>query len=262
MSRGTVYLMGLVLVSSLPALCVAANSPIDLRQLQRDLQNKPGETVDLLNQTVLAKLLDQHQYGAVESLAVAGTLALPADTWRIEELQRSRVRALLAEHRSAEALHAAKALFNVCSLGFVKDALPLLSQALAAAHPEDPGIVPRFKLQVMAGADEDPVERQQLLNQYGGNTIMSSIAADPDPYRSALEQRKNLTGWRELYGNGNLLLLSGRISEARQVFTKVYAQRPPDELRYASEAIAKLIKAEDGQLGRANQFVRSIRPHS
>jgi hypothetical protein len=260
MSRLRALFIGVVIVASIAHAGTAADSQIDLRQVRLDLQSNPGDTVDRLKGAVLATLLDHQQYGAVEELAVAGTLALPADTWRIEELQRYRIRALLAEHRSVDALHAAKALFNVCSMGFVKDALPLLSQALSAAHPNDPEIVPRFKLQVMAGASEDPAERQRLLEKYGGNTIMTSIAAEPDPYRVALEQRKNLTGWREQYGNGNLLLLSGRFAEARVVFTKVYTERPPEELRYASEAVAKLIKAEDGQLGRANQFVRSIRP--
>jgi hypothetical protein len=237
-----------------------AAPPPDAQKLRLELQNNPRETVDRLNNTAMRKLLEAHQYEAVEQLAVAGTLALPADTWRIEPLQQYRVRALLAEHKTQEALQAAKGLFNVCSLGFVKDALPLLFDTLAAAHPEDPGIVPRFKRQILAGAQEDPAERQRLLDKYGGNTIMRSIQADPGPYEVALAQRKNLTAWRDRYGNGNLLLLSGRIADARQVFTLVYQTRPGSELRYASEAIAKLIKAEDGGLGRANQFVRSIRP--
>jgi hypothetical protein len=238
---------------------VAAPAP-DPHKLLLELQNNPRETVDRLNKTEMRLLLETQQYAAVEQLAVTATLALPADTWRIEPLQQYRVRALLAEHKGHEALRVAKGLFNVCSLGFVKDALPLLCESLAAAHPEDPGIVPRFKRQILAGAQEDPAERQRLLDKYGGNTIMRSIPADPSPYEAVLSQRKNLTAWRDRYGTGNLLLLSGRIPEARQVFTIVYEARPEGELRYASEAIAKLIKAEDGDLGRANQFVRSIRP--
>jgi hypothetical protein len=231
-----------------------------MQKLRLDLQTNPRETVDRLNSSLMSKLFEDHEYAAVEELAVAGTLMLPADTWRIEPLQQYRVRALLAEHKSQEALRAAKALFNVCSLGFVKDVLPLLCESLVAAHPEDPGIVPRFKRQILAGAQEDPAERQRLFGKYGGNTIMNSIEADPAPYMAALAQRKNLTEWRDRYGNGNLLLLCGRVAEARQVFTALYETRPEGELRYASEAVAKLIKAEDGGLGRANQFVRSIRP--
>ena len=54
--------------------------------------------------------------------------------------------------------------------------------------------------------------------------------------------------------------MSGRIKEAHEVLMKVYQIAPPGELKYASEGIAKLIKAEDGGLGKANQFVMSIRP--
>jgi hypothetical protein len=261
MSQLTILLLSLlILLGDLAAAQTVAAPPPDVQKLRLDLLNNPRDTVDRLNNTIMSRLLEAHQYEAVEQLAVAGTLALPADTWRIEQLQQHRVRALLAEHKSQEALRAAKALFNVCSLGFVKDSLPLLCDALSAAHPEDSGIVPRFRRQVLAGAQEDPAERQRLLNKYGGNTIMKSIEADPVPYEAALAQRKSLTQWRDRYGNGNLLLLCGRTSEARQVFTVVYETCPDGELRYASEAIAKLIKAEDGGLGRANQFVRSIRP--
>ena len=53
---------------------------------------------------------------------------------------------------------------------------------------------------------------------------------------------------------------AGRIPEAREVFEKVYRIAPAGEVNYASEAIAKVIKAEDGCIGRANQFVAVIRP--
>jgi len=234
--------------------------PEVVARIRADLKANPGETIDRLNKSVMAELMEDQQYAAVEDLATAGTLALPADTWRIEGLQSFRVRALLAEHKSDDALHAAKGLFNVCGLGFVKDALPLLCNSLGAARANDPGIVARFKRQIIAGAQEDIAERKSEMAKFGGNIIMMSIPADPAPYQAALAGRKTLKGWRDRYGTGNLLLLSGKIKEAREVFTNVYSTRPSGELRYASEAIAKLIKAEDGGLGRANQFVRSIKP--
>ena len=222
--------------------------------------SNPVDTVDQLNRTWLEALVNAKQYSAVEEFAILGTLAVAADTWRIEQLQKHRIEALLAENKPDEALHAAKALFNVCGMGFTKDALPLLVDSLKAAHPDDLSIVPKFKLQVLANAQEDPVERKRLLAKYGGNSVMDSIAADPEPYKEAIEERKGLTDYRGLYGTGNLLLMSGRINEAHEVFMKVYQIAPPGELKYASEGIAKLIKAEDGGLGKANQFVMSIRP--
>ena len=93
-----------------------------------------------------------------------------------------------------------------------------------------------------------------------GNSVMNSIEADRELYADAIAKRQNLSDYRELYGTGNLLLLTGRIKEAHQVFMKVYQIAPSNELKYASEGIAKLIKAEDGGLGKANQFVMSVRP--
>jgi hypothetical protein len=231
-----------------------------VKDTRSQLQADPAATIDRLNDSLMVKLLEQKEYSAVEEFAVAGTLALPADTWRIEQLQKHRIRALLEENRPAEALRAAKALFNVCGLSFIKDELPILCECLAKAHSDDPGIVPRFKRQVLAGAQEDPAERQRLLAKFGGNSIMTSLEADPAPYSEALRHRASINDWRGLYGTGNLLLLSGRVKEAREIFTRVYTEAPAGEGRYASEAMAKLLKAEDGGLGRANEFVRSIRP--
>jgi hypothetical protein len=250
----------------LDVIVVGLNSPdseqIDklVKQIRDGLASNPVDTVDQLNRTWLAALVRAKQYAAVEEFSISGTIAVAADTWRIEQLQRHRVEALLAENKPDEALHAAKALFNVCGMGFTKDALPLLVDSLKAAHPDDPTLVSKFKLQVLANAQEDPAERKRLLAKYGGNSVMDSIPADPKPYKEAIEKRKGLTDYRWLYGTGNLLLMSGRIKEAHEVFMKVYQIAPTGELKYASEGIAKLIKAEDGGLGKANQFVMSIRP--
>jgi len=231
-------------------------------QIQAALAANPQQAVDQLNNAWMAALLRAGQNQAVEEFATKGTLAVAADTWRIEQLQKHRITALLAEHKPQEALHAAKGLFNVCGMGFTKDALPILVDCLKAANPNDPSLIPKFKLQVLANAQEDPAERQRLLAKYDGNSVMESILADPGPYGEAIAKRANITDYRGLYGTGNLLLMSGRIKEAHDVFMKVYQIAPPGELKYASEGIAKLIKAEEGGLGKANQFVMSIRPKS
>lgn len=228
--------------------------------IRQNLQTNPQNAVDRLNERWMQGLLDSYQYKAVSELAIGGTLALPADTWRIEQLQKHRITALLRQDKPKEALAVAKGLFNVCGMGFVKDQLPLMAECLKQAYPEDPGIVARWKLQVLAGAQEDPAERKRLLEKYGGNSVMDAIPADPDPYVKAIAERRAITDYRGLYGTGHLLLLSGRMKEAHEIFAKVYAIAPPGELRYATEGIAKLIKAEDGAIGRANQFVISIRP--
>ena len=261
MSRVMAFLILMGMTARVGAAEPTAGASSDLvNEIRTELQTNPADAVDRLNSSLMLKLLAEKRYQAVEEFAITGTLALPADTWRIEQLQKHRIRALLEEHKPQEALQAAKALFNVCGMGFVKEALPILSECLAAVHPEDRSIVPKFKRQILAGAQEDPAERKRLLSLCGGNSIMDAIEADPAAYAQAIAQRRTVSDWRARYGMGNLLLMSGRIKEAREVFTKVYADAPPGELRYASEAIAKLIKAEDGGLGRANEFVLSIKP--
>jgi hypothetical protein len=205
-------------------------------------------------------LLAAKEFAAVDEFAISGTLAVPPDTWRIEQLQKHRIKALLAQNRPSQALSAAKSLFNVCGMGFANEAMALLRESVKAAYPNDPVRINRFKMQVLASSQEMSMDRDRMMAAYGDNTVMRSIVADPDPYRDWLSRNGSIQGYRSLYGVGNLLLMSGRIAEARQIFRQVYLLAPPGELAYASEAIAKVLKAEDGGLGRANKFILSLRP--
>jgi hypothetical protein len=162
-------------------------------------------------------------------------------------------------NRPKEALAAAKGLYNVCGTGFVPTALELMAECLKAADPEEPGIASRFKLQQLAGAQTDPKEREKALKGLG-ESVMAGVPADPKPWEKAILDRKGKEEYRALYGTGNLLLLAGRTKEAKEVFEKVYAIAPPGEIRYASEGLAKAMKAEDGFIGRANAWILSIRP--
>lgn len=229
-------------------------------EIRQTLVSNPQHAVDRLNEDWMAALLAAKQYAAVEEFAIAGTLAAPADTWRIEQLLKNRVRALLDEGKPKEALSAAKGLFEVAGMHFTPEILQLLSECLKAAHPEDPGIVPKFKLQQLAGAQEDPNERQRLLAKYGGNSVMDAVPADAAPWAKAIEQRKGKEEYKSLCERANLLLLSGRVKEARPVVQKLYEIAPQEELKTASEFVAKLLKAEDGAVGRANEYVIAIRP--
>ena len=89
---------------------------------------------------------------------------------------------------------------------------------------------------------------------------MAVIEVDAAPFAQAVKDRQSATDYDTLYSLGNLLLISGRVKEARDVFENVYKIAPAGEVNYASEAIAKVIKAEDGNIGRANEFAAAIRP--
>ena len=103
-------------------------------------------------------------------------------------------------------------------------------------------------IQELAGATGKPSRRLWL------NSLTEAAIRD------AFRRLRPLSDYDALYALGNLLLISGRVAEAREVFEKLYKIAPAGEINYASEAIAKVIKAEDGNIGRANEFAASIRP--
>ena len=228
-------------------------------QIREALQADPKAAVDQLNRQWMQQLIDGGKFAEVEEFAAAGSAGVARDTWAIEQLQRHRVRALLAAGKPEQALAAAKGLFFVAGVGSVGHDLGLISECLRAARPDDPGAVARFKLQQLAGAQPDAAKRKAAAASAGAS-VLSSVEIDPAPYVKAIQERHDLTDFNGLYGTGNLLMLSGRVKEARVLFERAYAVAPPGELRYATEALAKLIKAEDCSIGRANEFVASVRP--
>ncbi len=277
-----IYIKSLVFVSAITALLsvigngaqenqnVAKNGPPPgaihepapaAEFIARELASDPKRTVDRLNESWMTAMLKAGRFTDVEKIALDGTISVAADTWRIEQLQKHRVRALLEEGKAAEALAGAKALFNVSGMHFTPEALSLLAECLHAAHPENPGIVARFKLQEIEGAQTDADERAKGLAATG-EAVLAKVPIDPTPYISAVHRLYGAADYRSLYGLGNLLLLSGDVKGAREAFERAYRMAPATELKSASEAIAKLIKAEDGTIGRANAFVLSIRPKS
>jgi hypothetical protein len=229
-------------------------------RIRSDLRSKPRETVDQLNRTWVFELLKQKEYAAIEEFAITGTIAIADDPMRIEQLQKHRIEALLAEGRSQEALCASKALFNVCSMHFVVEALPLLTNCIAATHPQEPQLIPKFKLQVLANAQEDPAERERLREKFGNNSVMTSLPAEPAPYAKAIYVLSNKSDYTALVSIANLELLSGDIDKASNLLDRAYRVAPQADRNSATEGLARKLKAQDGGVGRANQFIDSIRP--
>jgi hypothetical protein len=61
-------------------------------------------------------------------------------------------------------------------------------------------------------------------------------------------------------GWGNLLLLSDKPKEANKAFEAAYRISPEKQLAAATEALARAMRAEDGNVERANAWVLSLRP--
>jgi hypothetical protein len=236
--------------------------------IRSSLVSDPIHAVDRLNERWMAALNQAKQYNAVQEFAVVGTLAVPADPWRIEQLLRHRVRALLAQGKAKEALSAAKAEFLVSGMGQTAHDLDLLAQCFKAAYPQDPTIEPRFRVQQLAGAQtprggewntrSTEREKNQLLKH--GRSLLADVPVDPTLWQSGIPKYVGKTDFKGLTALGNLYLLCGQVKEARVALERAYEVAPPRELRSASEGLAKSIKAEDCSIGRANAFVLAIRP--
>jgi hypothetical protein len=90
--------------------------------------------------------------------------------------------------------------------------------------------------------------------------VLQAIHVDDADYRAAIagDFSEDYAG---LMGRGNLLLLGDHPDRAKSIFERAYAQAADSQLLPASEAIARQIKAQDGAIGRANQWIESIRPN-
>lgn len=181
------------------------------------------------------------------------------DTWAIEQILRNRIDSLLKSNDPDQALSAAKALFLVSGTGSTQYCIHKLVDCFRAANPRDSAIASTFKLQQLALASSDPVLREKQSKDLGEN-VLAAIQINPKPYAKAIEALADKTDYDSLYAKGNLLLLSGRVAEARVAFEAAYKAAPPGELRYATEGLMKVIKAEDLSIGRMNQTILALRP--
>jgi hypothetical protein len=237
----------------------AASAQRAVDEIRSTLDSNALRAVERLNEDWMAALLRARRYDEVQEFALRGTVAAARDTWRFEQVQKHRIRALLESGRAEQALAAAKGLYNVCGTGFVPECLQILSDCLRAAHPGDRALVTRFKLQQLADAQTDESARKAAVAE-AGEPVLATVKADPEPYRKAIEGLQGKEDFASLYAMGNLLLLSDRVAEAKAAFDKAYAVAPATELRYVTEAVAKVMKAEDGGVGRMNAWIVSIRP--
>jgi hypothetical protein len=80
----------------------------------------------------------------VADLALLGILGRPSSDSSVP-LMEYRARALLALSKSSLALTAAKSYYNLCDMKLTPQAVGLVGQCLAKAHPEDADIAKRFR---------------------------------------------------------------------------------------------------------------------
>jgi hypothetical protein len=164
--------------------------------------------------------------------------------------------------KNEEALAAAKVYFNLARLDKTADALDAILQCLKAARANDPELIERFKREQIEGA---LLTRQPNLYD-PQHSFLASIKVPQAEMEEALAYVKShppgASGdFDYLLGVGNMLLIADHSAEARQLFEMTYNGTVRDgSLHDAMESIARAIKAEDGIIGRANQWLLENRP--
>ncbi len=196
-------------------------------------------------------LMRGRHYNMAARMALYTIRMFPGNIGIVQQAMDLRVRALLQAHHPRQALSAAHALLNVCTMRMTEHAVLLVAQCLNAAFPDDPEVVQDFKNQQVAGA---------VAVSAGGAphtcAVLESIAVRRKPFASTLRDLEPFTDYQSLLARGNLLLLMGKAPEAMTIFRVMANQYGAD--RTAKECMARALKAEDGTIGRANGWVLSL----
>ena len=198
------------------------------------------------------KLLTLKRYDDVELIALT-ILITQADQSTIAAVQKLRMRAFHAAGKEEQALGVAKSYYNACGFKETSDAVALVVTALA--HARDGDTVRRFRAQQAAGAATQPAAGGPDL----GPSVLASIKVDAEPFKAAIDA---IDAWelKETYEKATLLLLADRAKEARELMQKAYDMATtPGDLNTTTEGVARAMRAEDGSVARANQWLTSLR---
>jgi hypothetical protein len=134
----------------------------------------------------------------------------------------------------------------------------MILKCLEAAYPNDPALIQRFKREQIEGAllTRNPNSQQSVLKS------IKIPASEIDEAMSFFQRRGGGGGDLDSQMNaGNLLLLADRCDEAHQLLAEAYNGTVRDtQLHDAMESVARAIKAQDGTIGRANQWLLENRP--
>jgi hypothetical protein len=232
-----------------------SNSPSDIDkaidQLKDVMRTSPQLVINGDDPAIMARLIALGRFADIDSLLVLAIQNKAADAVPLTTFQTARVRNFLRAKQCSRALEEAKANFNITPMAGTSDAILLVIEALHEAYPNDATLADRFKTEQIAGAAETAKPVQQ--------TVLKGIKIDGSEYADLI---KSLTrqDFATLSRRGNLLLLSDRPQEAQQAFEEAYEMATDKQLAVASESLARVMRAEDGSIARANAFVLSLRP--
>ncbi len=262
-------IVSLVCASLLPLYARAAEPDPEVLDLAKLLESRNAPTVNKaatavwqrLNKNPVQWAGDARQYWLkalqnakhfelAESMAFQALLTVPSQTGDVEYFQEIRVRSFLATGDFKEALSQARALFNVCGMKNTEKALRLVVDCLHAAGKVE-SIMPFAKEQYAAAVTRAPTEPPSPPG------LLATIELDAKPYEGAFQLLKHDDNESYL-GRANLMLLCGAPQEALEVFKKIVPRNDSDGQVQFHENIARAIRAQDGNIGRANGYMLAV----
>jgi ribosomal protein S7 len=238
-----------------PAQITAAESQIRLRIAR-------GKIYKELRTDWLPALAAQGRNADVADIALAAMPCAP-DTKTMSSLLEQRMNALLALGKNQEALAAAKSLYNVCDFAKTEHVIDIVGICLIKCNPGDPGIAVNFRLAQTqlsrrpshaGGIASSQPNAQALANL----PSLSSIQVDSSIYSKQLDALKVNGDFNHRLIFGNMLLVTDKGQEAEQIFRDLLnSAKDETEKSLAIEAVGRALRTEDGNVGRANEWIAS-----
>jgi hypothetical protein len=202
----------------------------------------------------LPALVKANDHQEVAELAFLGILSRPGPE-AMSTLLEFRVNALLALQKNDDALQAAKSYYNACDIKYTAKAVDMVALALARAHPEDLEIVRRFRSE-QAAAAKAPSPASGQAAPATASPMLLAVKIDEVPYKEALQKLSFKTRFSDRVGYGNLLLAADKGQDAEKVFRELFQMAATQgDLTTAAEGIAKSLRAQDGNVARANAWL-------
>jgi hypothetical protein len=202
-------------------------------------------------------------------LALLGSCERP-DLNAIVPMMELRVNALLASGKNDDALSAAKSYYNVCDMKLTSKAVDMLALCLARTHPDDLEIARRFRNE-QAASSNSPQATASTPSTGSGQApttqtspMLKAIVIDQKIWDDSIKTWAAKTSpVSARAGYGDLLLAADRGADAEKAYREMYQLAATQaDLTTAIEGIARSLRAEDGNVGRANAWLVSLQKTS
>jgi hypothetical protein len=225
-------------------------------QLDQQLGANPRSAVaSIYKDRSLDNLLSAKGYSQCAALALRCINAQPDRMDRAEYFLHVRVQALLGAGDLPAALAAARSYYNACPLEHTPEAIEVMAQVLEKVHANDSSYARRFKLQQL----RDPGDSASFGLASLGDSIAAAIEVDAGIYNGAGLEAEHNREARSL-GEANLLLMQNEAAEARTIFERLTNSANQGYAAQAHAGIARAIKAAEGNVAHANEYLVTHQP--